>query len=580
MGGICGWVAAGAGSPGSAPGPLREPIVGALAHRGEISWLDSSLAGPCVVVDSAFNTVDAAKAAWESCSGQPAAFASRLEGSFAAAALDRRSGRLVLARDRLGEKPLYYAASPAGVAFASEIKALRGAAGTVALPSLSILPVAVDAYLAFTYVPAPWTIFEQVRKVPAGHAVVFDLREPGAEEAIRYWSLPERSGEEPAPARMMEVLREALGRRLPPAGSVGCFLSGGLDSSVVAALMAREGLVRFPAFSIGFGEPDLDESAHARRVAELVGADHHLIRLRDVEPEMVSPVIAQLDEPMADAAAIPTWVLAREAAGSARVVMTGDGADALLAGDHWFRRLRRLDALERLPGPVRFLPGLLGARWRELIALLDLAPAARYLRIREKWTTAQRHAIYTPEFRRRVDVAATEATYVRAPVEWRAGGSVDAAVRLDSIHGLPEDLLMKADKMGMAHGVESRSPFLDQGFVEWAARLDIGMLVRGAASKYLLKKGAESLLPRDLIYRRKHGFQVPVARWLAGPLRPLTEAAFDPALAGPQGIFDPAALTLLKSRFERGSPPTAALAGQVWQIVAFQTWWRGAFEGR
>jgi asparagine synthase (glutamine-hydrolysing) len=525
----------------------------------------------------AAGTMAPGEAQWSARMGDPAAYASSLEGSFAVAVLDRSAGRLVLARDRLGEKPLYYAATGAGVAYATEMKALRALAADRVPGPLSVSPQALDAYLTFTYIPAPWTIFEQVRKVPAGHAVVFDLKAPEAAETIRYWSLPHRSGEEAAPARMLEMLREALRRRLPSTGPVGCFLSGGLDSSVVAALMAREGLAGFPAFSIGFEEAELDESAHARRVAALVGAEHHLIRLRDVEPEMVTAVIEQLGEPMADAATIPSYVLAREAALAARVVMTGDGADALLAGDHWFRRLRRLDALERLPRAIRPAVGLLGARMRALLPLLELPPAARYLRIRQKWTHAERQTIYSEDFRRRVDQAATDATYLGAPVEWTPGESVGAAVRLDSIHGLPEDLLTKADRMGMAHGVESRSPFLDQAFVEWAARLDINLLLRGATSKYLLKEAAESLLPRDLIHRRKQGFQIPVARWLKGPLRPLTEAAFDPALAKRQGIFDPGALALLKARFERGAPPSPALTGQVWQVVAFQTWWGGVY---
>ncbi len=582
MGGICGWI----GADHATLARDGAGMLSALSHRGTAVWLDW-LCEATVAADSSFNTPATLASEWSTWMADPCAFVSRLEGSFAVAALDRRNGRLVLGRDRLGEKPLYYTAGPSGVAFASEIKALR-AGGMI--PDLSLSPSALDSYLAFTYVPAPRTIFSAVRKVPAGHCVVIDLRgladgSAPAVQTLSYWKLPDRIGAGATSGRMLEMLIEALRRRLPPVGSAGAFLSGGLDSSVVVTLMARELGRRVPAFSIGFAEGDLDESVHARRVAELAGAEHHPLTLRDVEPDLVARVISQLDEPMADAATIPTYLLAREASGVTPVVMTGDGADAVLAGDHWFRRLRTLDALERLPRALRMLTPALAAaggprryaKYRDLVALLDRPAAERYLRIREKWTHEERLAVYSEEFRRRVDVSVTQGSYLLAPVVFRPGESVDAALHLDSMHGLPEGLLMKADKMGMAHGVESRSPFLDQRLVEFTARLEIGLLLKGSTSKYLLKKAAESLLPGDLIYRRKHGFQVPLARWLKGCLRDLTEAAFDPGLIDRQGIFDAAALGRIKSRFESGAVP-AALAGQVWQVVAFQTWWRQVFD--
>ncbi|HET9480960.1 MAG TPA: asparagine synthase (glutamine-hydrolyzing) [Candidatus Polarisedimenticolia bacterium] len=583
MGGICGWI--GASPDGRRPAAgARASMLGSLGHRRPVEWMDWS--GPETVTDSSFNGPGPVAAAWAAWGSDPAAFASRLEGSFAVAALDLRGGRLVLARDPLGEKPLYYTLTGQGVAFASEIKALA-AAGM--LEDLSLSPTALDAYLAFTYVPAPWTIFEHVRKVPAGHCVSIDLSalaggRRDAARTSRYWVMPERSGETSTPERMLEELDAALGRRMPESGDAACFLSGGLDSSLVAALAARRlagSGRRLATFSVGFAEGRLDESRHARRVAGLLDAEHRVILLREAAPGLVTQVLTQLDEPMADAACIPTWALAAAASERSRVVLTGDGADALLAGDHWFRRLGKLDRLERAPGPFRravpVLAGLAGPaayrRYRDLVNLLDLKPAERYLRIREKWSWQERSACFDEEFRRRVDPTAAEASYLRAPVDWRPAESVDAALRLDSIHGLPEDLLMKADKMGMAHGVESRSPFLDRRFVEWAARLEIPALLRRGVSKYLLKKAAERLLPRDLVHRRKHGFQVPIGRWLKGSLRPLTEAAFEPDFIRRQGIFDEADLAAMKARFER-EPAGPAFDGRVWQIVAFQTWFR------
>ncbi|HKY32626.1 MAG TPA: asparagine synthase-related protein [Candidatus Polarisedimenticolia bacterium] len=588
MTGVCGWVRAAAGEPPAAgPGASLDVMTRALSHRGPIAsfaWPTPSAEPGPIAADTAYNPPAELERTWAGWSSDPAAFASRLDGSFAVAALDRRRGRLVLARDRLGEKPLYYAASPSGVGFASEIKALR-AAGLPHDPSLD--PEALDAYLAFTYVPAPRTIFAGVRKVPAGHCVTIDLQalaagSPDAAGASRYWDLPARIGENASPAEMLRRLEEALARRLPRGGDIAAFLSGGLDSGVVAVLAARLAGPGRPlrCWSAAFREERLDESHHARRVAALAGAEHREILLRDVEPEMVLEALRHLDEPMADAAVIPTWMLAREAAGAgAASALTGDGADALLAGDHWFRRVRSLDRLERLPRALRLLrwgaAALAGpARRRKeasLAALAGLPQAVRYLSIREKWTWQERRAVYAPELGRRVDPSAAEATYLDSGVVWRPGDSVDAAMRLDARHGLPEDLLMKGDKMGMAHGLETRSPFMDHRFVEWCAALGMDLLLRGGVGKRLLKEAAAGLLPRDLIHRRKQGLQVPIGRWLRGPLRPLTEAAFDTGTVSSQGIFDPEALSRLRRRFE-AAPTPPALDGKVWQIVAFQSW--------
>ncbi len=603
MGGICGWVsAAPAGSSErdvARATTLRGVMTAAIAHRGDVRWLDrathpGATPGP-IAADSVANTQADLELAFTDSSGDPAELATRLKGSFAVAALDRSRGRLILARDRLGEKPLYWTVMPDGIAFASEIKALLAAGLPV---DRALRPVALDAYLAFTYIPAPWTIYTHVHKVPSGHSVSFALNNLDAGEQdvtrmVRYWKVPDSDGSSAGPDDALARLEEALARRIPEDRRAVVFLSGGLDSSVVAALFARVTGSAPATFSIGFpakGLEGLDESRHARRVARLLGSDHHEIALDAIDAETVRRVIGQLDEPMADAACLPTFVLAREASRVAPVALTGDGADALLAGDHWFRRLKRLDALARMPSIVRFMvPGVAffaelknRGRAREMIRLAALPPAQRYLSIRQKWTPAERLAIYDAAFAKSVDVSRTAATYLDAPVGWGERSSVEAAVRLDATHGLPEDLLMKADKMCGAHGVDSRSPFMDQDFVEWAARLDVNLHLRGSSSKDLLKRAAESLLPRDLIWRRKHGFQTPVGRWMKGPLHALTEAAFDPSLLRRQAIFDADAMARLEATFEGApeGPGSQALNGRVWQIVAFQTWWRQIFEPR
>ncbi|MFQ5700396.1 MAG: asparagine synthetase B family protein [Acidobacteriota bacterium] len=594
MGGICGWVEAGS-VPGRRTDPVdtrspRRSMQGALAHRGAIEWLDWSVEpeaspGP-VVADTFFNGRAMLADSWAASSADPVTFATTLRGAFAVAALDRAGGRLHLVRDRLGEKPLYYTLSPSGIAFASEIKALRSAG---VLPDRTLLPEAVDSFLAFTYIPAPWTIFRHVRRVPAGHCVEIDLAKLAAhpEQAARtrrYWELPDREGTTASPREMLDHLAEALDRILPGDGRVAVFLSGGLDSSLVATLLKRRLGESPPTFSVTFTGRGLDESVHARRVARLLGSRHHEINLDVLDAELACRVIEQLDEPMADAATLPTFVLAQAASEVARVVITGDGADALLAGDHWFRRVRRLASLERKPPIVRGLLPWAGAvvgrrsyaRYRDLVRLLDKPPGDRYLAIRQKWTRRERWAAYSPAFAAGVDASKTADTYRAGPGDRTPGDPVEAAMRTDACHGLPEDLLMKADKMCAAHGLDARSPFLDTFWVEWTARLRMDLHLRRSMSKYLLKKAAEAVLPRDLVYRSKHGLQTPLRRWMRGPLKGLVEDAFDRDQVERSAIFDHAALAELRERFEHGRPHPA-VDGKMWQIVVFQTWWRQVF---
>jgi len=564
-------------------GEIRAAMTRALAHRGAIDWLDGK--DRATAADCATRSPDAIEARWSATGPDARAFLEGLEGAFAIALLDRRDGRLLLARDRLGERPLYYAATDDGVAFASEMKAIL-AAGVVR--HLSVLPEAVDAFLALAYIPAPWTILASVGKVPAASHVSIPIdgrpAPAGAGVTTRWWILPERGAVASNGAEMLARIDAALGRRLPQAGPIACFLSGGLDSSLVAALAVRRlagSGRRLQTFSAGFAEAGLDESAVAAEVARDLGAEHHPIRLDDVTLDVARRVLFQLDEPMADAACIPNWMLATAASAAAPVALTGDGADALLAGDHWFRRVQRLDRLAGLPAAARRIvpavAGLAGGRARRrygrLVELADREPAMRYLGIREKWGPEERRAIYAPPFRERVDTGRIAASFTGAAGEWRPGRSVEAAVRVDTLHSLPDGLLMKADKMGMAHGLELRSPFLDHLFVEWAARLPIEAHLRGSISKFLLKAAGEMVLPRRLVHRRKHGFQVPIGRWLRGSLRPLTEAAFEAPWIARQGVFDVAAMASLKRRFD-AAPGAPALDGRVWQLVALQTWWR------
>jgi asparagine synthase (glutamine-hydrolysing) len=521
-------------------------------------------------------------------------FLEGLEDVPASARFDAASQRLELKRDPLGERALYYAVSPQRAAFASSMTALRESG---AVTDLEIDPAAVDAYLAFGYIPTPLTIFRQIRRVRAGHAVTIDLRAlargPGNEasrgapaaavpiEERRCWALPERDGIAASPATMLDRIRAALARRTQGAARLGVFLSGGLDSSVVAAL-AAETAGTLASFSMAFGEERYDESSRSRRMARRLGSEHHEIRLDGVDAGLFGKIVAAMDEPFADPAAVPTWLLARASAeAGCATPLTGDGADALLAGDHWFRRVRRMDRLAALPraarGAVVAFAALGGARearrTADLARWAGLPPAEGYLAMRQKWSAEERRSIFEPSFAASIEAPWTAESYRAAPVRWRPGRLFEGAVALDTLHNLPDGLLMKVERMGRVHGVACRSPFLDREFVDWTARLDPRHLLRGRSGKDLLRRAAADLLPREIAFGRKQGLSVPTDAWLRGPLREVLEASFSPALVARQGIFRPQAMKRLKERFEGGRGDASAVSGQVWQIVVFQAWW-------
>jgi asparagine synthase (glutamine-hydrolysing) len=459
----------------------------------------------------------------------------RLDGMFAVAVWDEPRGRLTLLRDPFGKKPLYYFQDDSRLVFGSELKAL------FAHPDIPrrLRPEAIPDYLTFGYVPTPDTFYEGLRSVPPGHALVADSR--GGVRVEPYWEprFPGADGVERltlpldrAAAAVREALSAAVERRLVSDAPLGAFLSGGIDSSAVVALMAQATDGPVATFTIGFEDDEgFDERPYARAVAERYGTDHTEFVVQPHAAELVERLVEHYDQPFGDSSSLPTFLLSELTSAHVKVALSGDGGDELFGGYERFAAGLALARYQRVPRPVRVavrraaeaatpLAGGGGTVAKAHRALLrsDLTPPMGLL----AWIS------YVP--------AETKAKL--AGREWSAG--TDAYTRLwDASTGahpldrlldlnlrtyLVDDLLPKVDRMSMAHALEVRCPFLDRELAELAFRLDPRLRVRGLSLKRVLKAGVADLLPRELLNRPKHGFGVPLARWFRTDLAPLVDS--------------------------------------------------------
>jgi len=436
----------------------------------------------------------------------------RLRGMFAIALWDARAGRLLLARDRLGEKPLYVREQGDRVVFASEIAAIEGAGDEIDLASLR-------AYLTYQYVPAPRTILKGVSKLEAGEVATY---EGGVAKRRRYWTVHDRPARPPATDDEVKALiDESVRIRCEADVPVGAFLSGGVDSSAVTAILSRTSTQPVHTFSIGFPVPRLDETAAAQLVANELGTVHHAMGLDELDPSAVERALTRAGEPLADAAAIPTYLLSAVAREHVKVVLTGEGADELFGGYARYRNQHRLKALLGAPSPVRHLGALglraigphLGPRVPERLA--DLLDADANVQPRE-WRAVM------PRNRRSALIPAndsepsTDAVIAAASRGHHLG--IEGSFATDLAVWVPEDLMVKVDRMTMAHGLEARPPFLDHVLVEATMALPVERRWRPGRDKALLREFAASLLRRETAFRPKQTFTTPTDAWLIGPL--------------------------------------------------------------
>jgi len=505
----------------------------------------------------------------------------RLEGMFAFAVWDGNRKRLVLARDRMGKKPLHYALLGREFIFASELKALLQHPRVTRTMSISGLA----RYLVHDYVPAPGTIFRGISKLPPGHTLVY---EDGTVRLHRYWDLPAPEGptgltEDQDARRLQQLLEDAVRRRLISDVPLGAFLSGGIDSSAVTALMARNASGRVKTFSIGFAEKSFDEAAHARRMAARLGTDHHETVITPAAVfDLIGRIGTLLDEPLADASFLPTYLLSQFTSQHVTVALSGDGGDELFAGYPTYQAHRIARLAERVPRPL-----LRGAR-----ALAERLPASYAnfsLDFKIKKFTAGlgyplelRHALWLGSFgpadlpalltRDAWREVAEDDVFSEVRGHAAAAGNRDwlhKALYLDAKLYLQDGVLVKVDRASMACSLEVRCPFLDTAVVDYASRLSGSKKLRGLTTKYLLKRSLRDILPADLLRRRKKGFGIPLGPWIRGALRDVFEETLDPRRIAGQGILRPDAVSRLLSEHLAGRRDHRK---KLWNLFVFQRW--------
>jgi len=503
----------------------------------------------------------------------------KLRGMFALALWDGPRQRLLLARDRLGKKPLHYREAGGGLRFASEIQ------GLLADPAVPRAPdsAALHDYLTYQYVPAPATAFEGIRKLPPAHLLVF---EDGRSRVERYWSLRFqpvlRVDAEEAAAEVRRLLRDAVTVRLMSEVPLGAFLSGGLDSSAVVALMAESGPVK--TFSVGFEEEAFDELPYARLVADRYATDHHEFVVRPRAVDVLPRLVEHYGEPFADSSALPTYYLARATAGHVTVALNGDGGDELFAGYDRYRALGAYEALARVPSAdagARALARGLGqrgpARVRRFLHAVSARPEESYARTMSYFSPEEKHALYSDEMRARVAGRDSYRVLYDAFQASDAPDLLGRTLHADTLTYLPGDLLVKVDIASMAVGLEGRSPLLDHPLVEFAARLPSGLKLRRGRGKHVLRRAVADLLPPRVLARRKKGFGVPVDRWFRGELREMLADVLLSPRAAARPFFRPEEVRRLcddhlAGRRDRGN--------QLWALLMLELWARRFLDGR
>lgn len=512
--------------------------------------------------------------AWEE---EGPACVSRFNGMFGFAVWDRLEKRLFLCRDRMGIKPLHYCVVDGTLVFGSELKALLAFPGV----SRDIDPIAFEQYLTYDYVPAPRTIFRHIKKLMPGEMLQFDA----AGLKVSTWApLPAGPDGDPfdmetAAETLRSLLRDSVRRMLVADVPVGLFLSGGIDSSTLVALASQLKPGGVETFSIGFEDPSFDESQHARRVAEFYGTRHHEEKLhaRDVAT-LIPEVLGAMDEPMADASIVPTYLLARLCRRHVTVALSGEGGDELFGGYPTYAAAALAHTVARLPRPlvgavrstVNRLPVStanlsLDFKLKRFFGYLQEAPGPRHILWMGSFGPQQKAPLL-------LHPQASE-TDLWAPLAGLAADAmhpVDLAMQLDQRLYLADDLLVKLDRASMAVSLEGRVPFLDDAVVAFARRLPRAARVQGQTTKVLLKKAVGPLLPPGIATRPKKGFGIPVARWIQGELKPLLLDLLSPARVGQWDLVRAPQVAQLVAEHQAGRHDHRKL---LWNLMVFSLWW-------
>jgi len=513
----------------------------------------------------------------------------RLNGMFAFAVLDRRRATVLLARDRMGIKPLHYAIDGRRLVFASELKAL------LRDPALrnEIDPVALDQYLAYEFVPSPGCIVRGINKLQPAHTLTWSVTD-GTHRLRRYWS-PELGADGASPQRSLDdeceqlraVLRESVRKELISDVPLGVFLSGGIDSSAVTAMMTQLG-GDVKSFSVGFADRSFDESAYARQVARHLGTEHRELTL---EPDMLLGLIPQLpsllDEPLGDASIIPTYLLSAFTRRHVKVALGGDGGDELFAGyptlqahrlAAYYLRAPRLLREGLVEPVVRRLPVSrsnlsFDFRAKRFVGGAGYPTAERHQRWMGSFVAEERTALLSEDVRHQLSAGG------RRELDFGHAANADPlnqVLLMDMRLYLENDILVKLDRASMMASLEGRVPLLNNDFVEYATRLPLNMKLRGFRSKFLLKRALRGLLPDAILNRRKKGFGIPVAHWFRGPLKEQMLSVLSPERIARKGFFNPATVAGLIEDHIDGRRDNRK---QLWTLFAFELWHDGYLKG-
>ena len=502
-----------------------------------------------------------------------AAAIARLRGMFGLAIWDARTRTLLVARDRVGIKPIYYAEHAGRLYFGSEMKSLLQAPD---LPRTIDLE-ALDHYLSVLYTPRDGSIFKGVRKLPPGHLLTWH---DGRTTIERYWQVPATETfagtEAEAVQQLRRVLTDAVRCHLLSDVPLGAFLSGGVDSSLVVGLMAEATSRPVKTFSIGFDEPAFDELEHARRVAQHFGTDHHEFVVKPDAIEILDRIVSHFDEPFADSSAIPTWYVSEIARRHVKVVLSGDGGDELFGGYDRYVPHPRVVAFDRY-SPLAFrgvaaiaaarLPH--GTRGKNFLRHVGRDQRGRYLDAIRFFGADEKPELLSADIRRQIDGPDPETRLARHFDRFSGLPWPSQMMRFDTETYLPEDVLTKVDRMSMAHSIESRVPLLDNEVIEFAATLPASLKIKNGRRKHVLKEVAAALLPREILDRRKQGFGVPLGTWFRGGLRELFADTLLSASSLQRGYFQaPFVRQLVDEHMSQKRDHTLRL----WQLVVFEKW--------
>jgi asparagine synthase (glutamine-hydrolysing) len=495
-----------------------------------------------------------------------------LRGMFAFAIWDVRKGQLLLGRDRLGIKPLYYAEHSGGLIFASEIKPILHnpeIARTLDWESVGHL-------LTFLATPASRSIVSGIKKLEPARTAIAIAGRPLA--ISRYWNVDFTPNEHATEDELVEQLRglldESVAAHRVSDVPIGAFLSGGVDSSAVVATLARQHNGRVKTFSIGFEESSFDELRYARDVASRIGTDHHDLVLRPDVVQIVEDLTWYLDEPFGDTSAIPTFMVSHLASRHVKVVLTGDGGDEVFAGYDRYLVEERERARDEMPRPLRRIAGTLGnvlpdgATGKRFLQHLALDGSRRYLDASMLFRAGELKRLLTPEAYQQI----ASANLYAAAFDCLDGGKdwLSSVQYFDLTSYLPQDILTKVDRMTMAHSLEARPPLLDHHLVEFAATIPAHMRLRDGTTKYLFKKALRGILPDHIIDRRKQGFAVPLAQWLRKDLSVFARDVLLSPTASQRGVFNQRYVEHLLALHDRGRD----LDLQLWTILSVELWCR------